>query len=286
MEPGLLTNREIAVLIWLGVLVAYLLGQPGRVELLRSFGAVARSAATPKLLLPFLLYFVWLAGSVWLALRLGLWNTSLLKPTVLWALFAGGAVYFSVNKALNQESFFKSALVAAVGASVTVEFFVSFQSFPLVVELVAQPIVALFAMVAVVAAREPGREAVVKLARWIVITFGFAAVAWVAWNVATRWQEIEVANVLRELLLPFWLTPIALLFVYALALLVGYEQAFARIDWKPGERSSWRQKLALLSVADIQLKDLRRISGLAQLQIAEETTFKGARRVAARAIKE
>lgn len=135
-------------------------------------------------------------------------------------------------------------------------------------------------------AREPGREAVVKLASWIVITLGFAAVAWVAWNVATRWQEIEVANVLRELLLPFWLTPIALLFVYALALLVGYEQAFARIDCKAGERSSWRQKLALLSVADIQLKDLRRISGLAQLQIAEETTFKGARRVAARAIKE
>lgn len=283
METGLLTNRELAGLIWLAVLAVLVLWQPSRDKLIGSVAAASITLVAPVVLVPLILYAAWLAGAVWLADRVGLWGSELLKPTVLWVIFAGVGLYFSMTKALQQEDFFKSALLAAVGASVFVEFFVSFQSFPLVIELIAQPIVAVFAMMAIVAARRPGQEIVVKASSWITISFGLAAVAWVMWNVITRWQEIDGAGVIKEILLPFWLTPIALAFVYLLALYAGYEQAFKRIDWKADERSTWRQKAALVSVAGIRMRKLRRLHGAAQVRLADETSFKGARRAAAAA---
>lgn len=281
MEDGVLNNRELAGLIWLGIILAYIVSRPERGRLAKSLGAVAVTLATPKLLVPMVMFVGWLAGGVWLADEVGLWEHGLLKPALLWSCFVGIGLYFGVTKAIQQESFFRSALLTTIGVSAFIEFFVSFQSFPLVVELIAQPVVALCAMTTIVAARRPGQEVLVKATNSVVVGFGFAAVAWVAWNLVTRWNEIDVGGVIREMLMLVWLTPIALAFVYFLALYVGYEQAFGRIDWKANGRSTWRQKVAMLSVAGVRLKRLRRIDGAGQLRVADEATFKGARRVLA-----
>lgn len=286
MEEGVLNNREMAGLIWLVVLAVYVLWQPGRAKLLKSLGAAAGIIVTPKLLVPLVTYVGWLVGAVWLANRVGLWDAGLLKPTLLWGIFAGIALFFSWTKALDQEAFFKSALLAAIGVSIFVEFFVSFQSFPFAVELVVQPLVALAAMLAIVAERKPGQEIVVKAANAIIVGFGLVALVWVAWNVITRWTEIDGVVVVKEVLMPVWLAPIALAYVYVLAIYAGYEQAFKRIDWKADGRSTWRQKAAFLSVAGFRLKRLRRLNVTAQMRVAEETSFKSARRALALADQE
>jgi hypothetical protein len=61
-----------------------------------------------------------------------------------------------------------------------------------------------------------------------------------------------------------------------LALYAGYEQAFKRISWKSGQ-SSWRCKLAYASLVGVQLSNLQRFDGGAQLAAVGESTFRGAR---------
>ena len=280
MEKGV-SNRELASLIWLGVVMAFVFLQPSRRKVADSLGKVVAALTTAKLLMPLAMYAGWLGSWIWLAQKVGVWDSGLLKPTLLWTIFSGIGLYFSLTKALQQEAFFKSAILATMAVSAFVEFFIGFQSFPLFVELVGQPVVAMFGMIAIVAARNPGQQAVVKVANAVLGGSGLAATAWVAWNIVTRWGEIDGASVVKELLLPVWLTPIALVFVYVVALFAGYEQVFKRIDWKAKGRTTWRQKAALFSVAGVRLKQLRRLHGGIQMRVAAETTFKGARSVVA-----
>jgi len=52
------------------------------------------------------------------------------------------------------------------------------------------------------------------------------------WNVATRWSNIDGIKVVRELLLPIWLTPLALRMSRQLLMLVGAVALFMQ-RWSP-----------------------------------------------------
>lgn len=81
----------------------------------------------------------------------------------------------------------------------------------------------------------------------------------------------------RELILPVWLTPAALVFVYLLAIYAGYELAFTRIASKSQDNSTWRMTLAFISLVGLNLAKLREFDGGVQLRGASESSFKAAR---------
>jgi hypothetical protein len=222
------------------------------------------------------LYIAWLATAVWLFADLGLWNLGLLKPTIVWALFSGIGLFFGISKALRQETFWREALAATVGATVFAEFYINLVSFPLLVELVLQPILILTILASALAALRPNGDSVEKANNWIFMTVGLVGFAWVLWSVVERWDEVDVSQLLLEVFVPIWLTPIALAFVYVLALYAGYEQAFKRISWR-SPHSSWRRKVAYASLVGVQLRNLRRFDGGAQLAAEGESTLRGAR---------
>jgi hypothetical protein len=110
-----------------------------------------------------------------------LWNLRLLKPTIVWALFSGIGL-FGINKALRQKTFWREALAATVGATVLVEFYINLVSFPLVVELVLQPILILTALASALAATRPNGDSVRKANNWMLTTVGLVGLAWVFWS--------------------------------------------------------------------------------------------------------
>jgi hypothetical protein len=78
VEPGLVNNRELASLFWLGVIAAWLLvGHRGTTV------AACRDLvrATRPLAAYFVLYGIWIGVVAWLGTRLGLWDRTLLKET-------------------------------------------------------------------------------------------------------------------------------------------------------------------------------------------------------------
>lgn len=276
MEPGLFTNRELASIIWLGVFALYIGVQAhrGKTGLGASLASVVRQVVGFRV--PFMLYVVWLAAAVWMFENLGLWNLGLLKATIAWALLSGIGLFFSINKALRQKSFWRDALASAVGATVFVEFYINLVSFPLVFELALQPLLILTALVSALIAKSPGRDSVEKISNWTLVAVGSAGLVWVSLSLIERWNDLDGSQILLEIFVPIWLTPIALAFVYVFALYAGYEQALKRISWKAGD-SSWRAKLAYISLVGVQISNLRRFDGGVQMVGAHESTFRGAR---------
>ena len=157
-----------------------------------------------------------------------------------------------------------------------VEYYVSFVSFPLVLELVLQPVAILAVTLAAYTAGRPGYESVLRLCNWSLVLLGIGGFGWVLWNLVSRWEEVDGSQVLAEMFLPIWLTPAALAFVYALALYSGYERAFVRIDRK-AERPAWKIKLAYISLVGVRVSRLRAVDGGVQIVGASQPDLRGAK---------
>ena len=279
MEHTVINNRELAGLIWLLVIGVVVVVLARRNDRKVGFKPVLKGLAKPKILVSLLSYVVWLVGAVAVAWKVNIWDLGVLKPTILWAILSGIALFFGVTDVLQGKTSFKSVFLATIGISATLELIVGFKSFPLWVELPAQLLVGAALIVTTVARQSPDQAKLVRVCTRIVVAYGFAALIWVIWYAVKNWEQLDRAALAREGLLPIWLTPAAMTYVYFLAVWSAYELAFMRINWKAGGKPSWRQKLAVISIAKLRLAKLRMITGRMQLMVADESGFQGARRL-------
>lgn len=102
MEDAALSNRELAALVVLVLLIAFVLTRPGRDKILSSVRGVLVSLAKPSLITPLLLYIGWIFGAAAGAAQFGLWDSSLLKTTILWLLLSGLALVMSLSDAIEK----------------------------------------------------------------------------------------------------------------------------------------------------------------------------------------
>lgn len=276
MDGAILTNREIAALVILLGLVAFLLTRSNRSDILGSVGGVLRLLGKPSLLVPLLGYAAWIAAGVAGAAQVGLWDSSLLKTTILWLLLSGFALVIRLNDAIEKPGFFRIALITTVGVAAVVEFLSALKSFPLWLELPAQFLGVLLAGVAVVAAREPEHAPVRKLANGYVIIFGFSAVIWSTAHLVADWSNLDLGRIFREFLVPIWLTAVALVYVYGFAILAAYQGFFRRMRIWNRDDPLLRQRLAVTVRANGRLGRLRLLSGLGIQRIAQTHTFRQA----------
>jgi hypothetical protein len=75
LGDAVLTNRETAALVVLILLVVFVLTRPGRVDLTTSISGVLATLASPAIILvPILLYIMWISAGVLVAARFGAWE--------------------------------------------------------------------------------------------------------------------------------------------------------------------------------------------------------------------
>ena len=80
---------------------------------------------------------------------------------------------------------------------------------------------------------------------WYLAVFGMAALIWAGIHLIGDWSIIDHGQLLREFLLPIWMTPIALLFVYGFAVFAAYQSTFKMMrlsNDEPGRQQETSQK--------------------------------------------
>ena len=276
MEEAVLTSREIAALIILLGVIAFVLTRPGRDEILSSVGGVLVTLAKPSILGPLLLYVGWIFTAVAGASQLNLWNSDLLKTTILWLVLSGLVLVMRLNDAIEKPGFFRGAVIRTLGVAAAVEFLSALKSFPLWLEIPAQALAFVFAGVVVLAEREPKHAPVGKLATGYLATFGLSALIWSVAGLVSNWSSLDQGRVAREFLLPIWLTPVALLFVYGFAVVAAYESSFKRMRIWRKDGPLLRQRLAVMMRANGRLGTLRLVTGLGLQRIARTETYRQA----------
>ena len=180
---------------------------------------------------------------------IGLWDPALVADAVAWAIATGLVLFGSATTLFNRPSSLRRLVLKVVGLTAVVEVFVNLYVFPLPIELILLPALALLAAMSVVAGTEDRFATVGKLTDGAMTVMGFSLFLYVAIRLLTEWESFDQALGLQKLALPIWLTIGVLPFVLVLGVWSAYDSAFSMIRWASDERGR-------------RLRDARSILGL------------------------
>lgn len=271
-------NRETAALFWLAIMFLWIASKK---DLRASVGGVFRTAMHPKILIPIVVMCGYIALEVWFAARLSLWRADLLKPTILW-LAAAFAMLLHFEKSVKEPQFYRRAVGEAFGVAAFLSFFMNVVVMTLPVEMAAQPIIALLAMLSVVAGHNEQHRSVKKFVDVLLALIGFSLLFYTASQLYQTWPKIDKQGQLLQLALPVWLTIGYLPFIYLFSLIANYEMAFTGINWATTDRRArWRGKAALLTKFHFRARETHGFPWMVAKQLVEAPTFSAARAVIA-----
>ena len=252
----------------LGALLVAIIVAALRKERLRSaLGGLFRAFVQPQILLVLVWYFGCLSAAVFGASRLGFWEWSLWKPTGVWLVLSGFGLLFRYDDVIKQRGFGWRVSVRTVALVEVVSFVADLASFPLLVEVPAQALAFIAALMSAWGGDNPEHAPAVKLANWYLGLFGVAALLVGIRHTVTDWADIDHGLLVREFLVPMWLTPVALVCVYAFAIYCVYEVAFKQMTFVKHDGSLFRQRLAVM------LRTIGRVSRVRALRRAGGTRF-------------
>jgi hypothetical protein len=269
----MLNDRELATAILLGVVIAACCLSK---DVRSSFGL--RSAFGWKLPLIGLTYVLVLAGSVAGLHKIGLNYPGSTKDAVVWGLLVGLPLLGGFNSLGQRPGSERAMLGRIVSLTVLVEFFVNLYVFPLWVELMLQPFVAVVAWMSVVAAGDNRYRPAVWLLDVILALSGIVMIVVVAWYLLRHYQEIDPRSTALSFLQPVLLSLAIILLTYIVALVSSYESAFLRIGWhQPSRRQRLRAKFALATTLHVRLHKVHNFAGLLPQRLADTGSWRSAR---------
>lgn len=223
----MIDNRELASLIWLLLLLGFAITKR---NVRSSMGGVTRAFLSPKLLIPLVAYMAVLAGLVWLAEQIGLWDVKLLGSTIIWFFFSGFVLFMKTTDAGKAPHFFRDRFLDTVTMVAFFEFFVNIKPFSLPIEMLLVPTITVLAMMQILASYRPEHAVIRRPLQYILGSITLILVMVTVVGLVTDWPVLDKRALLQSFLLPIWLTLGALPLIYVLALVAGYEQVFLRME--------------------------------------------------------
>lgn len=221
-----LTNREIAWLVWLGIVLATLLVQKSMRGLL--WNLMQAFCARP-ILLSVGAMLAYVGVCVLLLSALQLWQWDNLKTTLLWCVTFAFVTMVDVNRLSEDSTFYGRTVRDAVSVTALVLLVVEFKSFPLLAEFFIVPgMVFLGLCVAIVQTREEAKDAR-RLVEGMASIVGLALVIYGLTAIWRQPGEFFSWVTVREFLVPVALSLLFLPFMYALSAYAAYERIFLRL---------------------------------------------------------
>jgi len=273
----MLTNRDLATLIWLGVLLLVLVYRSDGRSILR--GLAGAFLPITVLLAVFVIYVL---GLVIAGQRLGWWNPDLAKDSVIWFLTVGFPTWFNVQGA-SEDGFFRRTALRTIGIGAVVGFYLNLTAFSLPVELGLQLLLLIAIFMSVMGKRDPKMKPAKQLGDFLILVIVLALAFNTANDLATNWASLDKTQTLLSFALPVWLTLGVLPFIFLFGLFCNYEVAATRVRLcAKAQRVPWKAKLAMVLGFRLSNHDLRSFGGgTADWQLARAESLGEARRIVA-----
>lgn len=240
-----LTTRELGSLILLACFAAALLVIPKtRRILLPSLREVARVFFLPKVLVVVFAYLLYTAGIIVLASSMGVWHFYLLKDTLIITFFVGFPIIVNAANIRTGKALIRKVMRETVGVTVILAFYLNIEPLPLWGELLLQPFVTLFVLMAAVAQREEKTKKLGAFFNVLTAITGASLFVYTTIQIALNWQTYDLLKLLGTFALSIWLSVLLMPFVYVLAFLMHYEMVLVRLPFfndkkKPKLRVRW-----------------------------------------------
>lgn len=222
------TTREIAIFIYAILLLVYVCARKkGKPILL----PVIKAACHIKLIVPFLFVLFFASVFVWLCTYFPFWDWVYLKDIIFWTLFAGVPVCFNATSRKLEDHYFRDILIDNFKFAALTEFITGTFTFPIVVELILQPILVFFVILQSTAEKTQNNK-VKKFIDVTVALAGFMILALTAKSIIDAIGNIEFLDIAVSFMLPIVLSALYLPVAYCFAVYAKYELLFLRMSFK------------------------------------------------------
>ena len=279
MTDFALTSRELALIVallfWSGVVGLSSRRTGSGSGLAGSVRGLLSATADKAILVPVVLYLCWLSASLAAADAVGLWDGRLTKAAVLWLLFSGVGLFGTGIEAARKDGAITGAFKRLLGVAVIFEFVANAASFALFIEIPVQILAVPCGVVGAWGSVRLEHRRLGKLASGYLVLFGLAALGWGVTRLVEDWRATDRGLLWRELVMPLWLTPVALAFMALLALYLVYEAAFSEMGSQSAAGLSWGHRLGVLARCGPRLRAIRAVRPAASW-LANEPGFRPA----------
>ncbi|MES2479452.1 MAG: hypothetical protein V4561_10210 [Bacteroidota bacterium] len=227
---GIFNNREIAIIIWLALLLlVFAVKKP---DVLKSFCGIIVDFFNYKILIPYVLAVTYTLIGVYVLFKIGAWKTEQLKDTLLWLFFTIISIILSTNKARENKKFFRDAVRENLKLSIIIEFITGLYTFSIIAELCIVFLAVSISLLQTVAGKDEKYAGIQKLFNAIIIAIGCLILWHTFKEIKTHITEFASYQTLRDFALsPFlaiWILP----YIYFLALYMTYEEGFNMIGMR------------------------------------------------------
>ncbi len=260
----LLSNREIATLVWIAVFAAWASKHKG---VRSSFQLLLKTAFSRILLVFYAAMLSYIGLMLILLAEIGLWDSSRAKLALVWTLSVALIALLRANTIHEDEHYFRKAIRDNLNLIVILEFVVGFYSFSLIAELIIVPVVT---MVVLVHAFSEGKEEykpVEKLLTGILTSFGFAVLSYAMYKVFDEFKDFATLNTLQDFYLPLLLSTLFLPFLFLVTVYLSYERAFGVFKRKGRSRDLEQYaRFKALKYCKFSVRKIERLTQVARME--------------------
>jgi len=257
-----LNTREIATLIWLGIVITILLTMP---TMRQALSGLLRAFAQKTILQVLAFFTLYVGAMVWFLHAICIWDWDQLKNTVIWTFSVALIAVLRSNKIADEPSYFRKWITENFQILAFLQFLITLYTYPLWVELLVIPFVTLLTGMIAVGDRDPKTKRTISVLTNIMalFTLGFFGLALVMtvvdfWNYTTiqTWRDFYTPIVLTLLFLPF---------IFVLYVGMSYESAFVNLYYnikgkKLRRSAKWRAILAFGPNVDLMRRWQRHVA--------------------------
>lgn len=196
----------------------------------------------------------------WLS-KLNLWNAEQLKNTVFWCASVGLMSLFKLEQIKKDKSFFKHSVIDNLKLLAILQFVVGVYTFPLWVELLLVPILALIGSMLAIAETDKKYHQVKVLLEYCLSCFGIALIVYTLYMLITNFDKFGQEKTAYDFFVPPILTLCYLPFMFFILVYTTYEQAFIRLKFSIKNRFlRYAAKLYALILFNVRVSLLERWS--------------------------
>lgn len=208
----------------------FLIGMNVSKQVRSSFIDVLRAFFQPVIVTPLLLAALYAAGEIFLLKQIDWWSVANLKSTILWLITFAFVAMFEVVSIKDEKDGLGKITRDIVTVTSIFLFITELQSFSLLTEIIALPIVMFVVLMAEIAKQKPEHAPVAKMFGGATALIGLGYLGFSLWMTYEKWQETATWTAGLEFMIPIALSSGFLPFLYAWRLYVAYSSTFTTLS--------------------------------------------------------
>lgn len=220
-EFGPLNSREVATLIWVGLLIV---AATTNHRIRSSFKELLKVVFKGKIIAIYSLFISWCILCTIILNTTGLWTISLLKDTIVWILFSGLTLVGRSVQSQKDTPSFKQRVKDILGITVVVEFICNLYTFPLWAETMSLPVLISLLILHTYAKNTPEIESVYRLLGYPILLADLVILGYVGNSLYWQSQKLLSQDGLSQFSLPLILAFLSVPALHLIGLYSSYEK--------------------------------------------------------------